>query len=254
VLTNVAATANSFTATGLANGTSYTFRVRAVNSAGAGAFSAPSNAVTPVATTAPGVPTIGSATGGNASAVARWTAPASNGGSAITRYDVQVVNNATNATVGALRTAAANDTQLTVTGLTNGTTYRFRVRAVNVVGASAFSADSNAVLVATVPGTPATFTATQGANGGALTATLTWTPPTTTGGSAITSYVITRQRLNANGTANGAPTTSTHPSTARTTVFTAPAGVPANTRYRFTVQAVNAVGSGTGRTVFANVR
>jgi Ca2+-binding RTX toxin-like protein len=255
VLANVGAAVRTFTATGLTNGVSYTFRVRANSASGSGPFSAPSNAVIPAAPTAPGVPTIGTATAGNASAVVGWTPPASNGGSAITQYEVQVINNATNAQVGALRNAAANATQLTVTGLTNGTAYRFRVRARNAIGVSALSGNSNVVTpAATVPGAPATVTATQGAAGGAITANVAWTPPTVTGGSAITGYRLTRQRLNADGTANGAPTTSNHLSTARQTTFTAPAGVPANTRYRFTVQAVNAVGLGAGRTVFQNVR
>jgi predicted phage tail protein len=225
-----------------------------VNAAGAGAFSAASNAVTPAAPTAPGVPTMGNATAGSTNAIVRWTAPASNGGSAITRYEVQVLNGATNAPVGALRTAAANATQLTVTGLTNGTAYRFRVRAVNTIGASAFSANSNVVTPATVPGAPASVTGNSGAVGGALTTAISWTAPANNGGSAITGYQVTRQRLNANGTDNGTPTVSTHLSTARTMTFTAPAGVPANTRYRFTVQAVNAIGTGTGTSVFSNVR
>jgi hypothetical protein len=254
VLTDVPAGSTSFTATGLTNGTAYTFRVRAVNAAGAGAFSTASNAVTPVAPTAPGVPTIGTATAGNASAVVRWTAPAATGGSPIIRYEVQVVNNATNATVGAVRIAPANATQFTVTALTNGTAYRFRVRAVNAVGASAFSADSNAVTPATVPGAPPSVTATRGANGGAVTAQIVWTAPTNTGGSPITAYRVTRQRLNGNGTNNGAATVTTHLSTTRQTTFTAPAGVPANTRYRFTVEAVNALGTGAGTVAVSQVR
>jgi hypothetical protein len=67
--------------------------------------------------------------------VVRWTAPANDGGAAVTGYEVQVVNAATGATVGALRPAAADASQLTVTGLANGTAYRFRVRALNEVGA-----------------------------------------------------------------------------------------------------------------------
>jgi hypothetical protein len=254
VLTNVPATARTFTATGLANGTGYSFRVRAVNATGAGAFSARSNTVIPAAPTAPGVPTIGTATAGNTSAVVRWTAPASNGGSAITRYDVQVLNNATNAQVGAIRTAAADATELTVTGLTNGTAYRFRVRAVNAVGAGIQSGASNVVTPATVAGAPLIVTATSGVAGGTVDAVYRWTPPVVTGGGPITGYQVIRQRLSATGANVGEPTVAFHPATARAATFVAPAGVPAGTNYRFTVQAVNAAGVGAGRSAVAAVR
>ena len=81
-----------------------------------------------------------------------------------------------------------------------------------------------------------------------------WTAPTASGGSAITGYRVTRQRLNADGTANGPATVSTLSATARSLTFTAPAGVARDTRYRFTVQAVNAAGAGTGRSVVGAVR
>ncbi|WP_203791590.1 fibronectin type III domain-containing protein, partial [Paractinoplanes rishiriensis] len=106
----------------------------------------------------------------------------------------------------------------------------------------------------TVPPAPATVTATRGAIGGAFTATIVWTAPPNTGGSAITGYRVTRQRLNANGTNNGPATVTTHASTVRSTIFTAGAGVPANANYRFTVQAVNAVGVGAGRAATSTVR
>ena len=72
--------------TGLTNGTAYTFRVAAINSVGTGSQSANSNTVTPA--TVPGAPTIGTATPGNGQATVTWSAPASNGGSAITGYVV----------------------------------------------------------------------------------------------------------------------------------------------------------------------
>jgi hypothetical protein len=253
VLTNVPVS-NSFTATGLVNGTAYSFRVRANSVVGAGAFSAASNTVTPVAPTAPGVPTIRTATAGNASAVVNWTPPVSDGGSAITRYDVQVLN-AANVQVGAIRPApGAATSTLTVTGLVNGTAVHFRVRAVNAVGSSAQSGNSNTVTPITTPGAPASVTAVRGAVGNPITAVITWTAPTVTGGSPITQYRVTRQRLNANGTNNGAATTALQLSTTRQVTFTAPAGVPSGTTYRFTVQALNAAGTGVGRSATSTVR
>ncbi|MDT5030578.1 MAG: hypothetical protein QOC94_749, partial [Actinoplanes sp.] len=247
----------SFTATGLVNGTAYTFQVQAANVVGAGAFSAASNTVIPLApivAVAPGVPTIGTATAGDTTAVVRWTPPVSNGGPAITRYDVQVLN-AANAQVGGIRSAAGAATNtLTVTGLVNGVAVHFRVRAVNVIGSSAQSGNSNTVTPITTPGAPATVTAARGGVGNPITATITWTAPTVTGGAAITQYEVTSQRLNANGTNNGAATVSLHLSTARTALFTAPAGVPANTAYRFSVRAVNAAGPGAARTTVSTVR
>jgi hypothetical protein len=57
---------------------------------------------------------------------------------------VRVVN-AANVQVGALRTAAAGATSLTVTGLTTGTAVSFQVRANNAVGSGSYSSLSNAV-------------------------------------------------------------------------------------------------------------
>ncbi|MEP7203194.1 MAG: peroxidase family protein [Ilumatobacteraceae bacterium] len=92
------------------------------------------------APSAPGTPT---AVAGNGSATVTWAAPASDGGAAITGYSVQVTNNA-GTQIGALRPAASSP--FVVTGLTNGTVYRFRVQATNAVPLTGpLSALSNAV-------------------------------------------------------------------------------------------------------------
>jgi hypothetical protein len=85
--------ATSVVVTGLTNQTAYRFQVLATNSVGDGPFSAFSNVVTPTSGAAvPGPPVIGTpaqgAVGGKLTAIARWTPPASTGGSPITGYQV----------------------------------------------------------------------------------------------------------------------------------------------------------------------
>jgi hypothetical protein len=91
--------------------------------------------------TVPGPPTNVTAVAGNASATVSWTAPASNGGSAITNYTVTPYIGATAQTP----TTVGNVTSTPVTGLTNGTTYTFKVKATNAAGTGPDSAPSNAV-------------------------------------------------------------------------------------------------------------
>ncbi len=92
-------------------------------------------------TTVPGAPTSVAATAGNASAGVSWTAPGSNGGSAITNYVVTPYIGA----VAQPATTVGNVTSTTISGLTNGTTYAFRVATTNAVGTGPQSTASNAV-------------------------------------------------------------------------------------------------------------
>ncbi len=178
------ATATTFNFTGLTGGVAYTFQVAAVNQFGTGPLSVPSSAFT--ALSAPSAPTALLAVRGDSQASLSWT-PGSDGGSPITSYTVTV---RTGATVVRTITGVAPGTSTTITGLTNGTAYNFRLQAVNAVGTSALSTASNNVTPATVPGAPTIGTATQGAVGGARTASAVWTAPASNGGITITNYQV----------------------------------------------------------------
>jgi hypothetical protein len=134
--------ATSQTITGLTNGTTYRFKVRAWNAVGVSAFSSASNPVVPSAATVPSPPAIGSATAGSGSATVSWSAPASTGGSPIIGY---VLTPFVAGVSQGPRYFLGPATSQTITGLANGTTYRFKVRAWNAVGVSLFSSASNPV-------------------------------------------------------------------------------------------------------------
>ena len=226
----IAGAALTGTVTGLVNGTTYTLQVRALNILGSSPLSAASNQVTP--TGVPGITTAVVATRDNASAGLTWTAPATDGGIAISGYSVQVRTGVTVVRTVALTGAG---TSTVVTGLTNGTAYNFRVQAVNTLGSGALSVPSNTVIPATVPDAPVLGAVTSGALGGALTVTMNWTPPAVNGGSAITGYTVSA--YNPDGTLNQRLNVG---SAARAQLFTFTVAGP----FTFDVQAFNVVGTG----------
>ena len=184
--------------------------------------------------TVPGAPNIGAATAGNASATVTWSAPASNGGSAVTGYVVTpYVGSAAQSTI-----TVGNVTSDIVTGLTNGDTYTFTVAATNVIGTGQPSGSSNSVTPAvppapTVPGAPTIGTATAG-NG---SASVTFTAPASNGGSSVTGYTLTA--IDSTNSVHGGQSNSG--STSPITVT----GLTNGDTYIFTVAATNVIGTGT---------
>ena len=149
--TTVSAPATSATVTGLSSGASYTFTVTASDSAGAGPASEASNAITPTSATAPTAPTEVTAVAGSGSATVSWTAP-SNGGSQISKYTVTPYVGST-AHTATVVSGAPPTTSATVSGLTNGTSYTFKVSATNEIGEGPQSSASSAVTPTAAPET-----------------------------------------------------------------------------------------------------
>ena len=143
---NPADTTTPVTIPGLTNGTTYSITLKAVNSAG---DSSASSSVSVTPRTTPGAPTIGTATTpSTTSAEVTFSAPASDGGSAITAYTVTAyLSNGTSAGV----TASGSTSPITVTGLTPGTQYTFKVAATNVAGTGSQSSATSSVTTPIAP-------------------------------------------------------------------------------------------------------
>jgi uncharacterized protein (TIGR02145 family) len=114
----------SYIDNGLTMGTTYYYKVAAFNGTSEGPMS---EAVFETPRTTPSEPQNIIAISGNGQAMLSWTAPSSDGGSAITGYQVSSDN-------GSTWVSASNSTSHTFASLSNGTSYAFKVRAVNVAG------------------------------------------------------------------------------------------------------------------------
>jgi hypothetical protein len=223
----VPAGTHSVTSTELVNGARYYFRVIAVNEVG---NSAPSTPALAIPRTVPSAPRLGTLTPGNRTVVVRWSAPTSTGGAAITKYLVQAWRSPA-ADYWTFATLPASARSVTSTQLVNGARYYYRVIAVNEAGNSAPSTPALAI-PRTVPSAPRLGTLTPGNH----TVVVRWSAPTSTGGAAITKYLVQAWR----SPAAGYWTFATVPATARSVTST---GVVNGARYYYRVIAVNAAGN-----------
>ncbi|WP_435738713.1 Ig-like domain-containing protein [Cellulosimicrobium sp. PMB13] len=157
----------SYTDTGRDNESSYSYTVVAENKAGKSGASGRSNDVIPYGK--PGTPGRPSASliSGDTSGKARVSFGAADANGNAVTYDVRANSSTTRKTT---------DTTYTFTGLSNGTTYAFDVRACNAAGCSAWTAPSGSVKPYTIPDAPTVrwvrngndghFTIAKNGNGG----------------------------------------------------------------------------------------
>jgi hypothetical protein len=215
--------------------------VTAINgeSPDATAWSSPTAAITAVA---PGIPTLGTPTLSDLQINVPVTAPASNGGSTITKYQFSTDGGATwmdrsdTATVSSPIVIKFLSTDGT-TPIVAGTTYPVQIRAVNSASSpNGLGTTSVSVVAATAPGAPTAVSATAT---GQSTATVSFTAPTSNGGSAITSYTVTSSPGGVTATGSSSPISVT--------------GLTASTAYTFTVTASNAAATSVASTASTSV-
>jgi hypothetical protein len=174
----------------------------------------------------PAAPTTVTATPGALKATVKWKAPTITNGAAVSSYVVTVLSGG--AIVKTVTYASPALTQ-TVTGLTNGKAYTFKVVAKNVAGASVQSVASAPTIVG-APGPPTAIGAVKAAAGSIR---VTFTAPANNG-APITGYTATCTSTN-----NGATKTKT--GTAGPLLVT---GLTAGRTYKCTVKATNSRGAG----------
>lgn len=200
------------------NGVSASYYVRARNSAGWSGNSNTASATTP---NIPGVPASISSTPNNGSITVTYGS-APNNGSAITSYQYSLDNST-------WTTTPSNP--FNVTG-PNGTAITVYVRGVNAVGAG--SSVNTTSTPRTLPLAPQSFSADSSTFG---QLSLSWSAPSSDGGSPITAYVLTRS----DGTVlqNNLTTSYIDPN------------LQTNTEYSYNVRAVNVVGSSSNTSLTA---
>jgi len=185
--------------------------------------------------TAPGAPTIGTATVSGTTATVPFTQPASNGGQTIVSYTAVSTPSSLTGTL-----SQAGSGSITVTGLAPGTGYTFRVYATNSVGDGSNSSASNSITPSpVVPNAPTIGSAVAT---GATTAYVTYTAPTYNGGATITSYTAVSTPGSITGTLSQAGSGSINIT-----------GLTNNTSYSFVVYATNSAGNSSNSLASNNI-
>ena len=232
------ASTRSHTVGSLTNGTAYTFRIRAVNDHNGDNADDPGGASDAVTVTSgvPMAPASLVAVGEDGAVTLTWTAPASDGGSAVTGY--QYTSNADAATPAwtdvpdSGSDGRADETEYTVSGLDNYATYAFAVRAENANGQGDATRTVRAVPVPTdAPRRPAGLRAHPGSQ----KVRLAWSPPGNPS-HPVTSY---QYRQSTNGGTTWNPDWTAVTGSGASTTEHLLTGLTNGTTYTFELRALN---------------
>jgi alpha-tubulin suppressor-like RCC1 family protein len=146
-------------------------------------------------------------TAGDGSVSLSWSAPASNGGSSITDYLIEVSTDGVSWTT--VNDGTSTLTSAAVSGLTNGAAYRFRVTARTAFGDGAASLVSDMVTPTTTTTTTTTVAPTTTTTVAPTTTTTTVPPTTTTTVAPTTTTTTVAPTTTTTTTTTVAPTTTT---------------------------------------------
>lgn len=169
----------------LTNGVPVSVKVAAVNTAGAGLYSAES------AQQSPGIPadapTLGSPSIGDGEIALNWLPPDNTAGLLVTGYRVQkrIYDSDNIETTGWSDVTTTSNLFATVRNLENGTKYDFRVAAITSFGSGIYDSVEQVI-----PAGPAAAPTGLIVNASSRTALLEWTAPADDGGSAISGHRV----------------------------------------------------------------
>lgn len=202
----------------LTNGTTYPISVRARNEAGPGSGSEPTSA-TP--RTVAGTPSIASITESDRGLTVSFDPPVSDGGATITGYEISLDD-------GATWDPVSGPSPTLISGLTNGSVYKVRIRAINEAGSSVASPG-----IPASPRTLATAPTITRITSGNRTLEVHVTAPSSDGGAPITGYELSLD--------NGVTWTKSFvPAQSPLKVY----GLENGTTYPVRVRAINEAGQG----------
>ena len=225
----VAAGAESYRDSGRGVGTAYTYRIRAVNSVGAGGWSNEAAATTPL----PAVTDLAATAVAVSVIELTWSAP-DTGGAAISGYQLERRTGAGGYGVVSSGIAAGAESHRD-SSLSAGTTYTYRIRAVGSASSGIWSNEPSATTPFVVAAPRAVDDLAAIAQSDSVVE-LTWSAPDD-GGAAISGYRLERRTgaggygVVSSGIAAGAESYRD-------------GGLDAGTAYTYRIRAVNRVGSG----------
>ena len=222
-------TATEWSDSGLTDGTTYTYKVMGLNSAGQGAESGTASAIYDIVSV-PQAPTGLTVEQVDYEMELSWTAPAS--GDAPTGYRIMRRTGTDGSWDEQKDDTGTTDTEWSDSGLTDGTTYTYKVMGLNSAGEGAESGTASAIYdIVSVPQAPTGLTATADDDG----IDLSWTAPAS--GDAPTGYRIMRHEGDGSWAQQVADTGTT-------ATEWSDSGLTDGTTYTYKVMGLNSAGQG----------